>query len=302
MGSADLNLPKVEVLAVGVNDTAREVLLGQAPSSWSITETPLAVDAVLALVQQSDFPLILIDGRDNIKALAGLMDFFREYKGLERIVVFGATTPLEAVELFRLGAFDVLLGELTSESAAGMAGRFEKVFEQEKARRLLYKSTQEEFTKIVVSSEELGSSLLPLEVVDRLRIGGHIDRATAWKVAVAFQEAITNAHLHGNLELDSEWKEDFDDEGLDKFSLMREERLADDLYGSKRIEIAVSVKEDELSVTILDSGSGFVPADVKSISEEPLLAGRGIALMRWGVDLVSFNDKGNEVVLKKRLR
>lgn len=93
----------------------------------------------------------------------------------------------------------------------------------------------------------------------------------AFAIRLALEEAMVNAHKHGN-------------------------------HGdpSRRIAITYSITPKRAVVRVRDEGGGFDPQlvpDPTAPDRIPLPNGRGIMLMRSYLDEVSFNERGNEVQL-----
>ena len=95
----------------------------------------------------------------------------------------------------------------------------------------------------------------------------------AFAVRLALEEAVVNAHKHGN----------------------RSDR-------TKHIIVSYDVKPDRLTVRVRDEGPGFDPRlvpDPTSPDRISLPNGRGLMLMRAYLDDVCYNEQGNEVQLVK---
>lgn len=93
-------------------------------------------------------------------------------------------------------------------------------------------------------------------------------------VVVALDEAIVNAIKHGN--------------GYDS---------------SKSVSIVAEISIEQARFEITDEGEGFRPQDVPDpCAPENLLrtSGRGILLIRSVMDEVSYNDRGNSIIMVKR--
>jgi len=97
---------------------------------------------------------------------------------------------------------------------------------------------------------------------------------TVFGVKLAIEEAVINAIKHGN----------HNDKG-------------------KVVRITFSVNDDRAVIRVTDAGVGFSPDEVPDPTADENMEhdhGRGIFLMRAYMDEVSFNEKGNEVVMVKR--
>ena len=96
---------------------------------------------------------------------------------------------------------------------------------------------------------------------------------SAFAIRLALEEAIVNAHKHGN--------------GSDP---------------NKQIIVSYEVNPDRLTIRVRDEGPGFDPALIPDPTEPNRISlpyGRGIMLMRAYLDEVSYNQQGNEVQLVK---
>lgn len=94
-------------------------------------------------------------------------------------------------------------------------------------------------------------------------------------IRLALEEALSNAIKHGN-RLDPE----------------------------KSVCVRFSVKPQQVQIRIRDQGSGFDPSAVPDPTSDEHLedpGGRGIMLMRAYMDEVSYNLRGNEICMVKRI-
>ena len=118
------------------------------------------------------------------------------------------------------------------------------------------------------------------------------------QVSIALQEAVTNAVFHGNLEVDSEYRQT--DERI--FDEIAEERRHCEPYRSRRVRIHVQLDRDVARFSVCDDGPGFDtsllnrPVDAADLSR---IGGRGLLLIRTFMDDVSFNSHGNQIVMLK---
>jgi anti-sigma regulatory factor (Ser/Thr protein kinase) len=124
---------------------------------------------------------------------------------------------------------------------------------------------------------------------DRLRTG------------VALEEALLNAAYHGNLEVSSELREV---DHMQFYDLARQ-RCAAAPYMHRRIHIDVRIDAGGLQYVVRDEGPGFDPSGLPDPTDPANLerpCGRGLLLMKTFMDEVSYNDRGNEVTMRKRCR
>jgi CheY-like chemotaxis protein/anti-sigma regulatory factor (Ser/Thr protein kinase) len=128
---------------------------------------------------------------------------------------------------------------------------------------------------------------------------GLCDRAELIRLAVAVREAIVNAIDHGNLELDSELRQD-DERNYHRLGAERRQQFP---YRERLVRIDVDVTRAAATFTIRDEGPGFDPSKLPDPTDPANLCrigGRGLLLVRSLTDEVRFNATGNEITLVKR--
>jgi anti-sigma regulatory factor (Ser/Thr protein kinase) len=119
------------------------------------------------------------------------------------------------------------------------------------------------------------------------------------RVGVALDEALANAFLHGNLEIESELRGKDDEQ----YQALIQQRSGQLPYRDRRIHVRAELSPDEAIFVVEDEGSGFDYSSVPDPTEPANLekaSGRGILLMRTFMDELTFNETGNAVTLVKR--
>ena len=117
-------------------------------------------------------------------------------------------------------------------------------------------------------------------------------------LGVAMHEALTNAILHGNLELESTLKEQ--DEKA--FYRLAQERRREPPYSDRRVTVELRLSRPEAVFVVRDEGHGFDPATLPDPTDPANLGrvhGRGLLLIHTFMDRVQHNDKGNEITMTK---
>jgi CheY-like chemotaxis protein/anti-sigma regulatory factor (Ser/Thr protein kinase) len=120
-------------------------------------------------------------------------------------------------------------------------------------------------------------------------------------VGVALHEALTNAILHGNLELDSTLRES-DEKQYYQLAVQRREQ---EPYRDRRVHVHVTVDRQEAVFVVRDEGPGFDPAILPDPTDPANLgrvSGRGMLLIQTFMDRVEHNPKGNQITMVKRCR
>jgi CheY-like chemotaxis protein/anti-sigma regulatory factor (Ser/Thr protein kinase) len=120
-------------------------------------------------------------------------------------------------------------------------------------------------------------------------------------IGVALHEALTNAMLHGNLELDSKLRDD--DEIY--FYTLADERKNQKPYAGRKVMFGARISKEEIRFTIADEGPGFNPNGLPNPFEPENLdkvTGRGMLLIRTFMDHVEHNEHGNQITMVKKYK
>ncbi len=134
---------------------------------------------------------------------------------------------------------------------------------------------------------------------DSLERLGFANDTVRSQVGMALVEAISNAMIHGNLEVDSGLRKT-DRSGYER---LIGERRKQEPYSGRRVRCACQETTEEVVYVVADEGSGFDPSTIPDPTDPANIlraSGRGIMLMRTFMDRVEFNDKGNQITLSKR--
>lgn len=118
------------------------------------------------------------------------------------------------------------------------------------------------------------------------------------RIGVALHESMSNAINHGNLELDSELRQE--DERI--YYELAEARKLMWPFCDRRVHVFASLNNDHVRFVIRDEGPGFNHQKVRDpLQEENMdrVGGRGLLLIRSFMDDVSYNSAGNEITLVK---
>ena len=219
------------------------------------------------------------------------------------IVVTGTTDISRVTEFIREGAVDFLEKPLDFELVNTSVRRVLHAVRQQAGRSSLYRYVVSESTRFVLTSLQLTIAKMHLPVFERLYQSGRLSLNDRLKVELAFQEAVTNSLDHGNLELQSSWREELDNDGIDRYSVVKQERLQDPTYASRRIIVESTIDADFLEIRITDEGPGFDRESERTKIPSGALHvhGRGLTIIHAAMDEVEIEDQGRTVVMRKRL-
>jgi len=144
-------------------------------------------------------------------------------------------------------------------------------------------------------------SMLTDHLVRDLTVIGLVNSKKAGEVRIGLQEIIINAIEHGNLEISFGEKSKFLEKGEDIEEVIEKYSIKDE-FRERKVTIKYQLTDKKAVYRISDEGRGFDwQYHMETIDHEKnvlLEHGRGIFLALKYFDKVSFNKKGNEVVLE----
>lgn len=192
-----------------------------------------------------------------------------------------------------------------SELAQSLAQVVDEVLaltrEDRNYERLNNCQTRAEFSFLLENDTALVDPIVDLvqQVITSL---GLCDTTGKLRTGMALQQALTNAIVHGNLELTTDQVQDSREAmvtGRGRGILAQ--RQSESPYRDRRVFVDVRINREEARFVIRDEGPGF---DVQQFGQDggndaELKRGRGIRLMRMFMDEIVYNQPGNEVIMAK---
>ncbi len=124
------------------------------------------------------------------------------------------------------------------------------------------------------------------------------DETERLRVSLAFEEALRNSCLHGNLEM-----QDTSEMSRDQLLQEVQSRSSERPYSRRHVRVIAHIDRSGAEFIIADEGVGFdhkLLLDTAVLDDQDLASARGLALMRTIFDRVTFNETGTEVTLTKR--
>jgi CheY-like chemotaxis protein len=235
-----------------------------------------------------------------------------EMDGLQLVQAIRSRYPLVPVILMTAhGSEDIAIQALQKGAASYVPKKFlardladtlEQVLgvsktKQQEARLLARMEVAE--TRFILDND---TSLIPAlvahleEDIKRLKL---CDPSGLVLLGVALHEAMTNAILHGNLELSSSLRETDEKE----YYRLGVARRTEDPYQHRRVYVTSRFSREELAFIIRDEGKGFDPnilPDPTDPSNLGKVSGRGLLLIQTFMDRVEHNATGNQITMIKR--
>lgn len=116
------------------------------------------------------------------------------------------------------------------------------------------------------------------------------------EVDTAVQEALANAVMHGNLQLDSNLRSDL--AGLTEFARLMEDRLADPAYGLLAVTLSARWTSESLFVAVRNENNGFSPPYQGTNQFSPSRYGQGLTIIRSVSSAIRFADHGRCIAMR----
>ncbi len=126
------------------------------------------------------------------------------------------------------------------------------------------------------------------------------DEGERMQIAMALDEALLNAMIHGNLEVSSELRQS--DDGAPYVNMIAK-RKNEAPYSERKVTIKLEASNEQVTFIIRDDGPGFDAAALRDPTDPENIeraGGRGLLLINAFMDEVSHNELGNEIRMVKR--
>ena len=243
---------------------------------------------------------INMDGMDGFDVILRVKDI---QSNMPVVLMTGQASLEYAVRAMRMGAANLFQKPLALKELVKSVFHLVEMHREFRLAQDGLKGLLKETRHFSFRCDELDIGSIVRHLTDRLLPMGFASPANVDVISMAFHEALVNALEHGNLELDSSMKSDMFSE-TDPYTTLRVERLADERFASRLVDVFMDSTPDRFMVTITDDGPGFDTSQVAYAAEDSLnkQTGRGLAMIQMVMDEVSFNERGNQIrlVLKKK--
>jgi DNA-binding response OmpR family regulator len=261
--------------------------------------------ALLNATSSKSYDIVITDldipGIDTLDFLKSLR---KEKPSQAVIVLTGECSVRDAVDFMKEGAVDFLQKPIDMFMLEQTIRNAINSLRQSEVDHGIYRFVQSDTISYELTSSQLAGVKFPLALADRLHRANLISLNTKLELTLAFQEALTNSLDHGNLELESVWKDEIDSDHIDKYSLVKKERLQIPKFADRKIRIHTSYDPQKFTIIIEDEGKGFL-SDKETVVKQSSVSlkgyGRGMAIMFVSMDEVVYSDRGTQIKLVKYL-
>ncbi|MGJ8670453.1 MAG: response regulator [Oceanococcus sp.] len=204
------------------------------------------------------------------------------------------------VAALRLRAFDFLIKPINKQQIADLLRRLDVLRNVNFGSRLAdaVGVVYQEQLQLTFNSRSSIVKTVVHRISDHLRPFLSVAAIKGDSLALALTESITNAVVHGNLQVSSETKE----ADWDEFYAQIQERELDPAYAAREVQVIVEVDQGGIGLTVTDQGTGFDFARlVDPVDPVASLGGRGVTLIRYSMDSVEWGDGGRTIKMFKSL-
>ncbi|MFH1132343.1 MAG: ATP-binding protein, partial [Pseudomonadota bacterium] len=219
-------------------------------------------------------------------------------------IISGHGSEDMVIEALRAGVTDFLAKPVRMEDLRAALSRMAAALEVSRQEQSILPST----VNLVESRwnyELENDSHVVSAFVDKVlkQLAPTVDLRTLTDLNLALRELLVNAIEHGNLGLSYEEKSTYLEKGI--LAEIVTSRAQQEPFKKRRITVAVQQRKSEVIVKIEDEGDGFDWRSLPDPTEPANLLrdhGRGVLLARNAVDALEYNEKGNVVTLKKKIK
>ncbi len=241
----------------------------------------------------TDIKLRKMDGIDLLRHINLMED------PLPVLIITGQGNIEDAIRALRYGARDFIRKPFDINEVASIVRGILRSEQEKQLADVFGRFLGYEKRVFRMPVDMLACNVISYELTRNLSSAGLCNKTTAENISLAIREAISNAMVHGNLEIPPEVREQSGIKGLNEEI---EKRKSEQAYQMRRVTINYELTGDYVEYLIEDEGPGF---DYKSLPDprEPENffkdSGRGLLIIRIHMDEVDWNDKGNVIRLRK---
>lgn len=262
------------------------------------------VDSALAMIRDVSPDLVVTDLQ--MPGRSGL-DLIREgrekFPHIPIVLITGKGSEQLAVEALQAGAASYVPKQALSDDLCDTVERMLKLAAQDRNKeRLMNLTTNCRFQFKIDSDLTLIPPLVEF-VRDSIQLLRLADPVVIRHVSVAVEEAMANAILHGNLEMEPNRARASRHAlpGSEDYELLQE-RMGSEPFTSRKVLFGMDVTRKKCQFAIKDHGPGFDVDAITSASDETLIGestSRGLTLIRNFMDEVTFDATGNEIRMSR---
>lgn len=264
-----------------------------------IVDTAQSGKEALNLIEREPFDVVVSDlVMPDTNGLDLLTAVRRRFPDLPVIIMTSRGSEEFAVQALQEGAASYLCKKNLAQDLVRVLDSVLTASSRERAHsRLLKHLTSGEFSFQLPNDQEMIFVAVRFlqEAAENLEI---LEQQEWTRLGIVLEETLSNAMIHGNLEVCSSLRAG-DDGAYDKLIAMRRRKSP---YRDRVIQVTATFHRERAKFVIRDDGPGFDRANIPDPLDPENLNrpfGRGLFLIHQFMDEVRHNDKGNEITLVK---
>ncbi len=286
-----------------------------------VDDSPTQLRQIQFLLEREGF--VVQSAVDGVQALASIKDNMPmlvvtdlqmpEMNGLELVASVKETIPALPVILTTSQGSEEIASQALKAGAASYVPKRElndtlipvlqQVMAVNKATKAFPKVAKNAIESNITLEVTNDESQIP-DIISRLELPmvelDLFDEGERMQIAMALDEALLNAMIHGNLEVSSELRQS--DDGAPYVNMIAK-RKQEAPYNDRKVNIKLEASNEQVTFTIRDDGPGFDAAALRDPTDPENIeraGGRGLLLINAFMDEVSHNEVGNEIRMVKR--
>jgi len=256
--------------------------------------------SALAAMERETPRLVLTDlrmpGMDGLELVTAVRD---KYPSVPVVLMTAYGNEEIAIQALRAGAASYVPKKSLDHDLAPTLEQVMAAAQTERRQQRLLQGLANTESHFVLENDRTLIPALVVLIQEYLVRLGLCDQTDRIRVGVALEEALLNAILHGNLELNSALRQ----QGDDPYYRLADERRQQPPYRDRQVHFTYKLSRSEAVFAIRDEGPGFDPDTLPDPTDPTNLGqigGRGLLLIRTFMDEVTFSKKGNQITLIKR--
>ncbi len=271
-------------------------------TGYKVTTAKDGNEALKAIQNDSSLHLVISDIlMQNMDGLDMPQKCHEISPNLPVVLMSGYARDENMIEALRGGACDYLVQPFEKNQLLGVIQRAEYLASAKNKITNLHNFVSHLSIEFVIPSSDLSLETLQEIFRETLLRYTWLANKELLNIATVLEEAVLNAHEHGNLELESEWKNIYPTgDSITLFEKRKEERLKEPEFAGRRIKLKLNIDQSKLEVSVADEGKGYVTGNIATeASGNPY--GMGLMIINNLMDEIRFNDKGNCITFIKNL-
>jgi FixJ family two-component response regulator/anti-sigma regulatory factor (Ser/Thr protein kinase) len=298
---SNLNIYKPNVLVIDEDLIYRSVMSDLLSEHMNLVFVANFAEASQT-INNNEFSMVISESEiSDIDVVEMIIKLKTMKPNLYFVIITSKRDMKLAIEVMKNGAVDYLLKPFTIEDIANLVEKYLKFSVNKKFDYdLINIITEEKRTFIIPTNVHILGPFV-YELMEMIKRFNEISKNDIFSIRLAVYEMLINAIEHGNLEINYETKKNLLSAGVNYIEYL-DSLSKNEPYTRRKIEISYQYYKTGIGFFIKDEGNGF---DVKKFEnrdiKDELLAmhGRGIIISKFNMDEIIYNEKGNEVQLKK---